>query len=46
MISSALLQDVRLRPKLKKLCSQEIAVYCADVKPGALLACAVHRMQH
>ena len=34
--------DVRLRPKLRKLCSEEMAVYCAGVKPGApsVLACA------
>lgn len=34
--------DVRLRPKLRKLCSEEITVYCTGVKPGAPadLACA------
>lgn len=27
-------QDVRLRPKLNKLCSEEIVIYCKDTKPG------------
>lgn len=27
-------RDVRLRPKLRKLCSQEIATHCSTVKPG------------
>lgn len=27
-------RDVRLRPKLNKACSEEIAVYCKDVQPG------------
>ena len=27
-------RDIRLRPKLNKLCSEEIAVLCKDVKPG------------
>ena len=27
-------RDIRLRPKLNKLCSEEIAVMCKDVKPG------------
>ncbi len=27
-------QDVRLRPKLNKLCSEEMVIYCKDVKPG------------
>ena len=27
-------RDIRLRPKLHKLCSEEIAVFCKDVKPG------------
>ena len=27
-------RDIRLRPKLNKLCSEEIAVFCKDVKPG------------
>lgn len=26
--------DVRLRPKLQKLCGVEIAAFCFDVKPG------------
>lgn len=30
-------QDVRLRPKLNKLCSEEIVIYCKDTKPGTLL---------
>ena len=30
-------RDVRLRPKLNKACSEEIAVYCKDVEKGALL---------
>ena len=29
-------RDIRLRPKLNKLCSEEIAVLCKDVQPGAL----------
>ncbi len=31
-------RDVRLRPKLNKACSEEIAVYCKDVEKGAFLA--------
>ena len=27
-------RDVRLRPKLNKACSEEIAVYCKDVETG------------
>ena len=27
-------RDVRLRPKLNKACSEEIAVYCKDVEKG------------
>ncbi|KAK9797745.1 hypothetical protein WJX73_005342 [Symbiochloris irregularis] len=27
-------RDIRLRPKLNKLCSEEISVFCKDVKPG------------
>jgi len=27
-------RDIRLRPKLKKLCSEEMTVFCAEVKPG------------
>lgn len=27
--------DIRLRPKLHKLCGVEIAVFCKDVKPGS-----------
>ncbi|KAI8475756.1 MAG: hypothetical protein J3K34DRAFT_453290 [Monoraphidium minutum] len=27
-------RDIRLRPKLAKVCSEERAVYCKDVKPG------------
>ena len=27
-------RDIRLRPKLNKMCSEEKAVYCKDVKPG------------
>ena len=30
-------RDIRLRPKLNKLCSEEIAVFCKDVKPGVLM---------
>lgn len=26
--------DIRLRPKLQKLCGAEIAVFCHDIKPG------------
>lgn len=29
-------RDVRLRPKLQKTCSEELAVFCKDVKPGEL----------
>lgn len=28
-------RDIRLRPKLNKLCSGEITGFCKDVKPGA-----------
>ena len=28
-------RDMRLRPKLRKLCAQEIATHCSTVKPGA-----------
>ena len=31
-------RDVRLRPKLRKLCAQEIATHCNSVKPGAYVA--------
>ena len=34
-------RDIRLRPKLNKLCSEEIAVMCKDVKPG--MFCPRHR---
>eukprot|EP00884_Botryococcus_braunii_P009912 jgi/Botrbrau1/18922/Bobra.177_2s0076.1 len=27
-------RDVRLRPKLHKACSEEIAIFCKDVRPG------------
>eukprot|EP00879_Flechtneria_rotunda_P000602 GHRR01000712.1.p1 GENE.GHRR01000712.1~~GHRR01000712.1.p1 ORF type:complete len:883 (+),score=207.41 GHRR01000712.1:2504-5152(+) len=27
-------RDIRLRPKLAKVCSEERAVYCKDIKPG------------
>lgn len=27
-------RDIRLRPKLAKLCSEEIAIFCKDVQPG------------
>ncbi len=30
-------RDVRLRPKLNKACSEEIAVYCKDVEKGMTL---------
>ncbi len=30
-------RDVRLRPKLNKACSEEIAVFCKGVPPGAAL---------
>jgi len=30
-------RDIRLRPRLAKLCSEEIAVFCKDVPPGGLL---------
>ena len=29
-------RDVRLRPKLRKICAHEMATHCKDVKPGAL----------
>ena len=32
-------RDVRLRPKLNKACSEEIAVYCKDVETGAPRCC-------
>jgi hypothetical protein len=27
-------RDVRLRPKLQRTCSEELAVFCKDVTPG------------
>jgi Golgi apparatus protein 1 len=27
-------RDVRLRPKLQKACSEEIAVFCKGIQPG------------
>ena len=33
-------RDVRLRPKLNKACSEEIAVYCKDVETGEHAAAA------
>lgn len=39
-------RDIRLRPKLNKLCSEERAVYCKDVKPGRarVVRCLVENM--
>ncbi|GLI60743.1 hypothetical protein VaNZ11_002971 [Volvox africanus] len=39
-------RDIRLRPKLNKLCSEEKAVYCKDVKPGKarVIKCLVENM--
>lgn len=31
-------RDIRLRPKLAKLCSEEIAIFCKDVQPGLVLS--------
>lgn len=31
-------RDVRLRPKLNKLCAEEIVVFCKDIQPGDHLA--------
>ena len=28
-------RDVRLRPRLRKACSEEMAAFCQDVAPGA-----------
>jgi hypothetical protein len=30
-------RDVRLRPKLRKICAHEMTAHCKDVKPGAPL---------
>ncbi len=27
-------RDVRLRPKLRKICAHEVTTHCKDVKPG------------
>ncbi|GFH19709.1 uncharacterized protein HaLaN_16706 [Haematococcus lacustris] len=39
-------RDIRLRPKLNKLCSEEKAVYCKDVKPGQarVIKCLMENM--
>eukprot|EP00195_Chlamydomonas_chlamydogama_P004977 CAMPEP_0202901334 /NCGR_PEP_ID=MMETSP1392-20130828/14194_1 /ASSEMBLY_ACC=CAM_ASM_000868 /TAXON_ID=225041 /ORGANISM="Chlamydomonas chlamydogama, Strain SAG 11-48b" /LENGTH=885 /DNA_ID=CAMNT_0049587883 /DNA_START=46 /DNA_END=2703 /DNA_ORIENTATION=- len=39
-------RDIRLRPKLNKLCSEEKAVYCKDVKPGKarVIKCLMENM--
>ena len=29
-------RDVRLRPKLRKICAHEVTTHCKDVKPGVL----------
>ena len=34
-------RDVRLRPKLEQKCSEELAVFCKDVSPGALRCAAL-----
>eukprot|EP00798_Chlamydomonas_sp_ICE-L_P015369 gene15369-21453_t len=38
--------DIRLRPKLNKLCSEEKAVYCKETKPGKarVLKCLMENM--
>jgi len=39
-------KDIRLRPKLAKVCSEERSVYCKDVKPGRarVMQCLVENM--
>ncbi|KAG2435442.1 hypothetical protein HYH02_011942 [Chlamydomonas schloesseri] len=39
-------RDIRLRPKLNKLCSEEKAVYCKDTKPGKarVIKCLMENM--
>lgn len=39
-------KDIRLRPKLAKVCSEERAVYCKDVKPGKarVIKCLMENM--
>eukprot|EP00878_Enallax_costatus_P007022 GHUV01007359.1.p1 GENE.GHUV01007359.1~~GHUV01007359.1.p1 ORF type:complete len:595 (+),score=136.49 GHUV01007359.1:1595-3379(+) len=39
-------RDIRLRPKLAKICSEERAVYCKDVKPGKarVVTCLMENM--
>lgn len=39
-------RDIRLRPKLAKVCSEERAVYCKDVKPGKarVIQCLMENM--
>ncbi|KAI8477290.1 MAG: hypothetical protein J3K34DRAFT_398918 [Monoraphidium minutum] len=39
-------RDIRLKPKLAKLCSEERAVFCANVKPGKarVIKCLVEAM--
>lgn len=39
-------RDIRLRPKLNKLCSEEKAVYCKNVKPGKarVIKCLMENM--
>lgn len=38
-------RDVRLRPKLNKACSEEIAVYCKDVEKGEMPALLLPKVQ-
>ena len=39
-------RDIRLRPKLNKLCSEEKVVYCKDIKPGKarVIKCLMENM--
>lgn len=40
-------KDVRLRPRIMKLCGEEMVVYCKDIKPGGgrMFNCLLENVQ-
>ena len=38
-------RDIRLRPKLAKLCSEEIVIFCKDVQPGTSSCCCTPHLR-
>jgi golgi apparatus protein 1 len=47
-ISEVQARDVRLRPKLMKLCSEEMLLFCSNVKAGGgrMFTCLLENVQH